>query len=122
MLRPIFFVFICLAAAAAAKHNSLHRAVKHHSSADQAAHTGDAHKTSVWLVRSDHTNVADQLNAHLTAGSLTVEQRIDSLGVTVLLASDDVSSDELSALLLSEQRAGLVEWFHRDGLKRRTGH
>ena len=126
----LWIVALLLVAAAAAAsanghHYDLHRAIKHHSSLENAAHRGDTHKTDAWIVKPDEcddaTQLVDTLNRHLSAGSLRLD-RTTRTGFWVLGATGTVNADELTALLMSEQRAGLIEWFHRDGLASRKSH
>lgn len=124
-LTAITLLLIAATMASAERHNDLHRAIKHHSSLENAAHRGDTHKTDAWIVKPDEcddaTQLVDTLNRHLSVGSLRLD-RITRTGFWVLGATSTVNADELTALLMSEQRAGLIEWFHRDGLASRKSH
>lgn len=129
VMRLLIAVIIVVGAlvpmALAERHSDLHRAFKHHSSLESAGHRGDSHKIDSWIVKPDQCDDSAQLvatlNRHLSTGTLRVD-RITRTGFWVLGATPSVSADELTALLMSEQRAGLIEWFHRDGVAARKSH
>ena len=120
MSARLVLVLVCATALAmASSHENLHRAREHHSSLIDAQHaTGE--RTQLWIVATDDIDaVVRALNTHLTAASVTVERNTP---LPVVRASADANHDELVALLMGEQRAGTVEWFHRERVSQRKGH
>lgn len=118
-LRCILLVSL-VAIAMATGHSDLHRAREHHSSRIDAQRGGDEPRTPHWIVATDDIDdVVSALNTHLSAGSVQVERRHP---LPVIRASERVNHDELSALLMAEQRASRVQWFHRDRVTGRKSH
>lgn len=121
MLRCCIILLFVAATASA----SVHHAIKHHSSAPDAAHHGVEHKNNRWIVQpgtcesADH--LASALNTHLTLGSVHFE-RATRTGFWVFRADASVNPEELATLLVSEKRAGTIELFHRDGVAVRKSH
>lgn len=127
-LRPMWRtlpLLLVLTLVCAERHHDLHRALKQHSSLESAAHRGDVHKTDLWTINPGHVREAETLvqdiTRHLTAGAVVLERAMNT-GLWVLRASDTVDPNELTTLLMSEQRGGRIEWFHRDGLAHRKSH
>ena len=120
ILMAVLFVAVVLAARA-----DLHHAVRHHSSLEDAAHVKAVRHTDNWLVRLKNSPTAqhlvDSINRQLSNGRATLH-RILPTGVVVIAVNDDASHDELAVVLLSEQRGGIIDWFHRDGIKGRHSH
>jgi hypothetical protein len=130
-------VVLCAAAvvcAAATEHHSdVRKAVKTHSSVRGGHHGRVRHHTNNWIVQMhdkfnhvEMTNFIASLNNQLTVGTIKLHRLIHTHAATtvVLSADKDVSPDELTTVLMSEQRRAEttkhgVEWFHRDVVAQR---
>lgn len=125
-MRWLLIALVLVAAASATSHTDLHRARKHHSSLQSASHRRVLHHTNNWVVKpSEPTDfpsvLVAALNRALSSGSVRMT-RVTRMGLWVLEATPSTNADELATILMSEQRANMIEWFHRDSVTRRQSH
>lgn len=123
----VIILLVLIAVSFAEQHHDLHRALRHHSSLKSASHRSALHHTNHWVVEPATLSLdtasafAAMLNRQLSAGSMRV-YKVTRTGLWVLEATDTVPPSELTALLLSEQRGGTIEWFNRDSVVLRKSH
>lgn len=125
-MRWLLIAIVLVAAVSATSHTDLHRARKHHSSLQSASHRRVLHPTNHWIVKpsrpADSPSVlVAALNRAISTGSVRMT-RVTRTGFWVLEATPSTNADELVTILMSEQRANVIEWFHRDSVTRRQSH
>lgn len=131
MRSALLLVFVSLALAATgsslAAHSDAHRIAQHHSSVQGAAHRGDVRKTDMWIVAPAPERLdiqhAEELAAALQrqAGQVEFVRTVHG-GHWLFRAADSADNTMIATVLLSEQRAGRIQWFHRDGETMRKAH
>lgn len=124
----LLFVLLALGATGAlAAHTDAHRIAQHHSSVQGAQHRGDVRKTDMWIVapapaRTDIHNakeLAAALQSH--AGQVDYVRTVHG-DHWVFQAAESADNTMIATVLNSEQRAGRILWFHRDGEATRKAH
>ena len=124
LVMPTLWLALLLVCGVLAQgHDDLHTAIAHQSSRVDAAGIRSVDYGFKWIVSKTHDaeNLLEVLNRHLTIGKVKVHEI--SLGghEIILETTRNVRANELTTLLMSEQRAGRLEWFHRDrAVKRKS--
>jgi len=108
------------------QHVDLHRAVKHQSTLNSAKHRNVVSYTNQWLIKlaSNHDARAfvDSLNTQLTRARAKFSHIVHTDIAVVEIDTNDSSTHEIIVMLMSEQRAGNIKWFQRDGENKRKSH
>ena len=125
-MRTIFTAVTILslcALALAMQTDNLSHAIKHHSSLTDAPHHQGHGRTGNWLLfgaRRCGPQFAHGLQSQLTAGRLTLVEH--KSGACVLRTDDAIDHNQLTTVLMSEQRAGRLDAFHRERVAKFASH
>lgn len=109
------------------QHVDLHRAMKHQSTLNSATNRNVILHTNYWFIKLSSSSqdvhaFVNTLNTQLTRAHATLFRVVHTDVAVVEIHTDDLSSHEIVAMLMSEQRAGTIKWFHRDGENKRKSH
>lgn len=108
------------------QHTNLHHATRHQSSLNSAKHRSIGSFTNDWIVKLtsklDAHKLVDSINSQLGETRATLANVLHTDIAVVNVEQSSSSTHNVVVVLMSEQRAGNIKWFQRDGETKRKSH